>query len=187
MGACGSAVGPWKKRSSAIDRIIRNNNNTFKRRAKILLLGPGESGKSTVFKQLKIVHTEYTREELMSYKPVIFSNAISQMRVILEAVAFLGIQLKSEAALQNAQTILSLPPTSISMDAEIAESIRMLWEDQGIKEAYALGTQQYQLNETAEYFFDNITRFADPDYCPEERDILRARVRSTGIHFLICL
>lgn len=30
-------------------------------------------------------------------------------------------------------------------------------------------------------FFDNIDRFLNPDYMPDQQDVLRARVRSTGI------
>lgn len=34
---------------------------------------------------------------------------------------------------------------------------------------------------SAPYFFDNVTRLAQPGYVPNDQDILRARVKSTGI------
>jgi len=34
--------------------------------------------------------------------------------------------------------------------------VTTLWNDKGIKETYSLGNKKYQLNETAEYFFDGI-------------------------------
>jgi len=37
------------------------------------------------------------------------------------------------------------------------------------------------LNETAEYFFEGIERFSKEDYVPTVDDVLRVRVRSTGI------
>jgi len=37
------------------------------------------------------------------------------------------------------------------------------------------------MNDTANYFFDNLERFFQPDYIPSIDDILRVRVRSTGI------
>lgn len=39
----------------------------------------------------------------------------------------------------------------------------------------------YQLNDSAAYFFDGLDRFIQPDYCPTVDDVLRVRVRSTGI------
>ena len=44
---------------------------------KVLLLGSGESGKSTILQQLKILHQNgFTNEELLEYKPFIFDNII---------------------------------------------------------------------------------------------------------------
>lgn len=41
--------------------------------------------------------------------------------------------------------------------------------------------RKYHLNESASYFFDNITRIMQPDYIATYQDVLRARVRTTGI------
>jgi len=59
--------------------------------------------------------------------------------------------------------------------------VKLLWRDEGIRETFGLGMKKYQLNETAGYFFDNVDRFLEDTYLPTENDILRVRVRSTGI------
>lgn len=41
--------------SKAIDMELRKQLEESKKQVKMLLLGPGESGKSTVFKQMKII------------------------------------------------------------------------------------------------------------------------------------
>jgi len=41
--------------------------------------------------------------------------------------------------------------------------------------------RKYHLNESASYFFENIDRFMAPDYVATYQDVLRARVRTTGI------
>lgn len=52
---------------------VDTNDKEFK----ILLLGSGESGKSTILKQMKILHQNgYTREELIDYKPFVFRNVL---------------------------------------------------------------------------------------------------------------
>eukprot|EP01129_Flabellula_baltica_P006899 TRINITY_DN2634_c0_g1_i1.p1 TRINITY_DN2634_c0_g1~~TRINITY_DN2634_c0_g1_i1.p1 ORF type:complete len:349 (-),score=70.40 TRINITY_DN2634_c0_g1_i1:24-1070(-) len=169
-------------RSQKLERMLKGTNLEWKKEVKLLLLGPGESGKSTIFKQMKIIQDNggYTEEELLSYKNIIYFNCLSQMRVVLEAAAFLQIQLQSQEALDEAGKLLQLPPNA-PWTQEIAESIKILWMDQGIKETYELGQTRYQLNETAGYFFDRIDLFTDPNYVPTPDDILRARVRSTGI------
>ena len=62
-------------------------------------LGPGESGKSTIFKQMKIIQDGggYSREELLEYKYIIFANCISQMKCLVDAGAKLGIDVANPA------------------------------------------------------------------------------------------
>jgi hypothetical protein len=48
---------------------------------KLLLLGAGESGKSTISKQMKIIHLNgFTEAELLGYKPILQSNAIETIK-----------------------------------------------------------------------------------------------------------
>ncbi|KAJ7016333.1 guanine nucleotide-binding protein alpha-3 subunit, partial [Mycena alexandri] len=45
-----------RARSEAIDKQIQSDSKRYKKECKILLLGSGESGKSTIVKQMKIIH-----------------------------------------------------------------------------------------------------------------------------------
>jgi hypothetical protein len=50
------------------------------------LTGAGESGKSTIAKQLKIIHLNgFTQQERLAYKAIIFSNVVGSIRVLVEA------------------------------------------------------------------------------------------------------
>ena len=61
-------------------------------------LGAGESGKSTILKQMKLIHdTGYSKEDRESFKEIIFSNTIQSMRVIIEALEKLEIVLENAA------------------------------------------------------------------------------------------
>lgn len=56
--------------------------------------GAGESGKSTILKQMKLIHEGgYSRDERESFKEIIFSNTVQSMRVILEAMESLELPL----------------------------------------------------------------------------------------------
>jgi len=59
--------------------------------------------------------------------------------------------------------------------------IKILWYDQGIRDTFSWRGKRFQLNDTADYFFDNIDRFIDDFFLPSQDDVLRCRVRSTGI------
>jgi ABC-type cobalamin/Fe3+-siderophores transport system ATPase subunit len=68
------------------------------------LLGPGESGKSTIFKQMKVLQAQqhgdkvWTNEELINYKFIIFSNVITQMKQIIQAAEQLNIPIEADHA-----------------------------------------------------------------------------------------
>lgn len=54
--------------------------------------GAGESGKSTIVKQMKIIHeTGYSPEECEQYRPVVYSNTIQSLMAIIRAIGQLRI------------------------------------------------------------------------------------------------
>lgn len=57
-----------------------------------LSIGAGESGKSTIVKQMKIIHeTGYSHEECEQYRPVVYSNTIQSLMAIIRAMGTLRI------------------------------------------------------------------------------------------------
>ena len=58
------------------------------REIKLLLLGSGESGKSTIVKQMKIIHGNgYSDKEKLQYRPVVVCNAIQSLFTIIKVTA----------------------------------------------------------------------------------------------------
>jgi len=73
---------------------------------KILLLGAGESGKSTVVKQLKVLHKVQMDEvELQSYAINIHKNTLQCMQVLLDAQHNLGISIEDAEAQRRAEHV----------------------------------------------------------------------------------
>lgn len=57
-----------------------------------IIIGAGESGKSTIVKQMKIIHeTGYSQEECEQYRPVVYSNTIQSLMAIIRAMGQLRI------------------------------------------------------------------------------------------------
>lgn len=96
-----------RERSEAIDRQIEEDSRQFKKECKILLLGSGESGKSTIVKQMKIIHQNgYTQSELMSFRPTIFRNLVDSAQDIVLAMRKLGVDPVLPENRQNAEKIM---------------------------------------------------------------------------------
>lgn len=98
MGSCTSRnaseapTTPDKLRSMAIDRQIAEDERNFKKECKILLLGSGESGKSTIVKQMKIIHLHgYTPDELLSYRSVVNRNVVDSAQALVFAMRKFGL------------------------------------------------------------------------------------------------
>jgi len=173
---------PEAKKNTEIDRQLNEDRKKIKSEIKILLLGPGESGKSTVFKQMKIIqdHGGYSKEELMEYKYVVFGNCISQMKCLVEAAQILGIGVAPYNKLCF-DRIASASPGGDAWSLQIAHDIKSLWSDKGIQDVFEMKDKYFQINDCAAYFFENVDRFVADGYIPTQQDVLRARVRTTGI------
>lgn len=63
---------------------------------------------------------------------------------------------------------------------ELLAAMKRLWADSGVQECFGR-SNEYQLNDSAKYFLDDLDRLGAKDYMPTEQDILRTRVKTTGI------
>lgn len=168
----------------AITSQIESERRKRRNEIRLLLLGPGESGKSTIFKQMKILQLDggFSSDEMAKYRTLVFRNCVSEMKVLATAAQKLEIPLSTPQIQQYAQWFLDQVPIDGSVwTSDVASVIKLLWTDSGIQKAYALRGSHYHLNDTAPYFFENIDRFVQADYVPTQADILRTRIRSTGI------
>lgn len=115
------------------------------------LPGAGESGKSTILKQMKLIHEGgYSRDERESFKEIIFSNTVQSMRVILEAMETLELPLEDTRMEYHVQTIF-MQPAQIEGDVlppEVGNAIEALWKDRGVAECFKR-SREYQLNDSA--------------------------------------
>jgi guanine nucleotide-binding protein subunit alpha len=153
MGICAAPMGSVDyKRSNAIDHKIRKENLKNNNRVKILLLGPGESGKSTIFKQMKIIQAKggFTHDETMAFVQVVHSNCLSQMKLLLTGIFQSKISLESPEANEMAVQILNYD----NFSPELARWIKILWQDPAVQQFYRSKQNLIQLNDSAAYVVD---------------------------------
>ncbi|GAM18986.1 hypothetical protein SAMD00019534_021610 [Acytostelium subglobosum LB1] len=170
------------KSNQNINTMLKQARLRLDSEIKLLLLGAGESGKSTIAKQMKILHLNgFTQEEKSSYKTIIYNNTVGSMRVLVNAAEELKIGISEsnkEAASRIANDLGEHFNGVITPD--LARDIKNLWSDPGIQTAFSRSSE-FQLNDSAAYYFDAIERISKPDYLPSEGDVLRSRTKTTGI------
>ncbi|KAL8646043.1 MAG: hypothetical protein Q9226_007038 [Calogaya cf. arnoldii] len=138
---------------------------------KTLILGTGESGKSTLLKSLKLhIEGPYTFEERSEFKGMLFANAVSSVREVLEGMEYLEIPLADEKNLIYHQQTIFIHAGQFGdeqLPLEVTDAIEALCMDPGFKECFKRGGE-YHLNDGAEY----------PAYVPTDEDILWCRLKT---------
>ncbi|XP_068629570.1 guanine nucleotide-binding protein subunit alpha homolog [Battus philenor] len=171
-------------RSKEIDRILEKDKQTLRRQVKLLLLGAGESGKSTFLKQMRIIHrVKFEPELVREYQHVIYQNIVKGIQVLVDARDKLAIPWENPRNLDIGQQALHFN-SSASLDSLLfmhyAPHIHSLWLDRAIKRAYDR-RREFQLSDSVSYFFGELERIARPDYVPSHQDILHCRKATKGI------
>jgi GTPase SAR1 family protein len=170
-----------QKKSREIEKQLAHEKNEMNNHIKLLLLGAGESGKSTIAKQLKIIHMKgFTQQELNSFKPIIFSNIVNSMRSLIEGCNKLQIPIENSQNAEISKHILDEQYFQNELTPQIIQDIKTLWADPSIQKAFSM-SNKFQLIDSAEYYFNNIDRIGKPDYIPTVDDVLRSRAKTTGV------
>lgn len=183
MACCDEGESAEQKRINAeIERQLKKDKRNARNELKLLLLGTGESGKSTFIKQMRIIHgSGYTDEDKRSFIKLIYQNIFMAMSALIKAMDMLKIPYKQTENEDNASMVRLVDFESVtSLERQYICALHSLWADQGIQECYDR-RREYQLTDSAKYYLDSLDRVAADDYLPTLQDILRVRVPTTGI------
>eukprot|EP00063_Salmo_salar_P028043 XP_014002878.1 PREDICTED: guanine nucleotide-binding protein G(i) subunit alpha-1-like isoform X2 [Salmo salar] len=113
--------------------------------------GAGESGKSTIVKQMKIIHEAgYSEEECKQYRVVVYSNTIQSIIAIIRAMGRLKIDFGDATRADDARQLFVLAGTTAEgvISSDLTGVIRRLWMDSGVQSCF-LRSREYQLNDSA--------------------------------------
>ncbi|EPQ61288.1 heterotrimeric G-protein alpha subunit, GPA2-like protein [Gloeophyllum trabeum ATCC 11539] len=187
MGACMSSGGVEvseedKRRNKEVEKELKEAKAKLASQVKVLLLGSGDSGKSTILKQMRLIHkVPFTPQEVESYRQLVFNNLTHGLQSVLEAMDDMDLQVSEE----NQQYIEMIESAADIKDHEpfpqsYYEPLKSLWADENLQKAYSRGNEA-ALPENLEYFFPQLDRLFKPDYQPHELDIVHCRARTIGI------
>lgn len=86
-----------KQINREIEKQLRLDKKNQRRELKLLLLGTGESGKSTFIKQMRIIHgTGYSEEDKRSFVKLVYQNIFMAMHSMIRAMDTLKIQYRDK-------------------------------------------------------------------------------------------
>ncbi|XP_061887199.1 guanine nucleotide-binding protein G(q) subunit alpha-like [Entelurus aequoreus] len=165
-----------------IERQLRRDKRDSRREYKLLLLGTGESGKSTFIKQMRIIHGRgYSDEDKRPFTRLVYQNIFTAMQAMIQAMKILRIPYKYEHNKANASIVSEVyVETVTTFTKPYVDAIKSLWADPGIQECYNR-KREYQLSDSAKYYLNDLDRIAEAAYLPSQQDVLRVRVPTTGI------
>ena len=179
---CGYSVeeGEAEARSKSIDKSQRHDHEESSKRFKLLLLGASQSGKSTIMKQMKIIHNNvFTDEDHARFKSVISSNSIMSLILIIKGMDEMKIDFGDERRLKDAELLYQVAKKgdeASPFSPELVEAMKRLWQDTGVQDYFR---RWQQLKDLTKYYLDAIDRLGEPGYRPTEQDILRTRIRTS--------
>jgi len=193
-GFCKSEKTDEDVNNQQIDAFLQKEKSRKKNEneIKILFLGPGESGKSTMLKQMRILSTNstYTEAERKNLVPIIYGQIFSTIKILLLGAASLNIQVEDKN-MNNAERIKldtevsDPPPQRAYISREESEVIKSLWHDKGIQEAVSRRSEMshkgHHIPDSTQYFMEELDRIILPDFLPNNEDILRCRVKTVSV------
>lgn len=163
---------------------VSDSANTLK----VLLLGSGESGKSTVLQQLKILHQNgFSKEELLEYRPFIFDNVIETGKDLAKARRMFNVELEQDAPIteKDIDNLLGLQIQTTkltSLPRDLTATLKTLWNLPSSQELLVSEHRSsFYLMDSAGYFYDNLDRISQPNYVPIITDVIRTRKKTSGI------
>ncbi|GAA35388.1 guanine nucleotide binding protein (G protein) alpha stimulating activity polypeptide [Clonorchis sinensis] len=193
--------GEKKRRHEYFLKLIQKHMAQVKEVHRIILIGTGESGKSTFVKQMKLLSSHnqtFTDKYREKFIPEIQRNLVQSLASILaymdqEHISFASNQqtlTDAKNRIFELKEKIDRAPDTITQYAassdpqindEFYDTCRTLWADMAVKETQMRGNE-FQLIDCAQHFLDKIDEIRDPSYKPTDEDVLQSRTKTLGIH-----
>jgi guanine nucleotide-binding protein G(i) subunit alpha len=170
--------------SKLIDQQIANDAKEFAKRKeyqlthnrdpKILVLGSGDSGKTTLLKQMQILFGKgFSNRERREYKQLMTQFIISAIMNLIDASS--GLR-PSNA--EHVRTIKRMDDADHVITAAEASAVFQLWNDPAIQAAFV---DHVGVHESAKYFLPQVQEMTADTYQLTDADVLQLRVQTTNV------
>lgn len=153
---------------------------------KVLLLGAGESGKSTMMNQLQnIYHAKAPdiispiQNNTQFYRTVLFENVVESVIALLNAYHAKHDGFPEEisehcAWAENLELSRELSPDD-------AERLHRIWQHKPMRQSFRKLSKEFYIPDSTPYYLKNVGRFCAEDFEPSSEDRLMSRIRTMGV------
>lgn len=146
----------------------------------ILLLGCGESGKSTFARSLKYRERgDVDQSDVDMVKAALRDNALTSILGLYDAaVSSHCAERMTEESRSLMKTVINCRDEQGEFDKSVAKAVLKLWQDPVIQDMSMAKHEHWNL-EMGHYYTKNARRFANPNFIPTKEDMCYARVHDS--------
>lgn len=173
-----------------IDARLEAEDRAQERTNKLLFLGPGGSGKSTIFKQFRWLHAGgFTKSDAAMLRRHVYCQVTAQMKAAIDYY-YPNDASSDDQKIENAISVVRNHDDVTLLNDTLANCIKYVWmNDKKISNAF-MDIESGQINKcaleaTTEYFWNHIDRIKHDQYVPNEHDIINVRYPTTGTYICI--
>ncbi|CEO96680.1 unnamed protein product (mitochondrion) [Plasmodiophora brassicae] len=173
---------------SVVVRRLPPTSPTTPVSGRVVVLGCGGSGKTTLFRQMSA--QSWTSLDLQSMTTVIHGIIAIAIKTLVSGAARLHAQrpdlgtaiMSGTPVARSANYVMTQLRDDDVLGSRAARHIARLWADPAIRRTFDLRVR-FGINvpDSTPYFLSRIGAIADPSYVPSSQDCLYGVVRSTGI------
>ena len=172
------------QQSKKIDKFITDDMKRTKAELRVLLLGTGESGKTTVIKQMRINYGEgFDADSRAKLRSNIYRNVYNAVHYLINGMDSLGLKYTSPAISEretDEMLEVDLNEMPANFPAHHQELIKSMLADSNVRSCIEQH-EKIHLTKSAVDFLNKVDEIFRPDYIPTVQDILLERTPSTGI------
>eukprot|EP00126_Sphaerothecum_destruens_P001910 Sdes_comp15344_c0_seq1m4210 len=171
------------RKNEEINKSLKKDQVLISKEVKLLLLGAGSCGKSTIVKQMRIIHGGgFSENERRDFRIIVLKNMIQTIQTLIAGIEVLSIpcEVSSLTKLKEIEHFFkTTAPEDIDMKL-FHEYTNIIWNDAAIQQCLSK-RNVLLVEDSAQYFYDHLERICSLDYIPTEQDILRSRIATSGI------
>ncbi|KAJ5568988.1 hypothetical protein N7450_011474 [Penicillium hetheringtonii] len=134
---------------------------------------------------MRIIYVNgFSDDERRQTRATILANLLDAFKILLDIMATERLDFGCERAKQSAALLAIMEPEilliRIPLDTPFFTAMKSLWQDPGVKVAVSI-SRSLPFHDNLLYLYHSIDRISAPEWIPSDQDILRVRLRTTGI------
>ncbi|EGF82632.1 hypothetical protein BATDEDRAFT_29442 [Batrachochytrium dendrobatidis JAM81] len=146
---------------------------------RLLILGSGDSGKTTLLKQMRLFYGEgFTLEEIEAYRLLLLENVINCMSAYLALCDHLNLPIIHQH--ERLHYVSYSHAGRSYLPADLPPIISILWNEPSVQQVVLLGPN-YHIQDTAPYFLSRVETIGKVGYKPTNQDILHVRAPTLAV------